>query len=113
MKVEPERMAEAAMAASELLKSLGNPHRLMILCQLIDGERPVGELAATLGIRDSTVSQHLALLRKDGLVQARREGQTIRYAIASPAVRRLLETLYAIFCAPVPMCAPAQPGPPH
>lgn len=97
------------MAASDLLKSLGNPHRLMILCQLIDGERPVGELAVALGIRDSTVSQHLALLRKDGLVQARREGQTIRYAIASPAARRLLETLYAIFCAPAPLCAPAQP----
>jgi DNA-binding transcriptional ArsR family regulator len=58
MKVEPERMAEAAMAASELLKSLGNPHRLMILCQLIDGERPVGELATTLR---QIVDRHLLL----------------------------------------------------
>jgi len=99
-------MAEAAVAASELLKSLGNPHRLMILCQLIDGERPVGELAAAIGVRDSTVSQHLALLRKDGLVQARREAQTIRYSIASPAALQLMQTLYSIFCAPAPLCAP-------
>ena len=101
-------MAEAAVAASDLLKSLGNPHRLMILCQLIDGERPVGELAAAIGVRDSTVSQHLALLRKDGLVQARREAQTIRYSIASPAALQLMQTLYSIFCAPTPLCAPTR-----
>ena len=101
-------MAEAAVAASELLKSLGNPHRLMILCQLIEGERPVGELAASIGVRDSTVSQHLALLRKDGLVQARREAQTIRYSIASSAALQLMQTLYSIYCAPEPFCAPAR-----
>ena len=70
-------MDAAAGQASELLKSLANRHRLLIVCQLIDGERSVGEMADFLGIRDSTVSQHLALLRKDGIVMARREGQTI------------------------------------
>ena len=61
-------MEAAADSASDLLKALANRHRLLIVCQLIDGERSVGDLAEFLGLRDSTVSQHLALLRKDGLV---------------------------------------------
>ena len=105
MKIQPEAMEAAADQASELLKSLANRHRLLILCQLVDGERSVGDLAAFLGARDSTVSQHLALLRKDGLVQTRREGQTIYYAIASGPAQRVLETLFAIYCAPTPICA--------
>ena len=68
----------------------------MILCQLIDGERSVGELAAFLGIRDSTVSQHLAILRRDDLVDARREGQTIWYSISSAPARELVEVLYRV-----------------
>lgn len=101
-------MSLAAEQASELLKSLANRHRLLIVCQLIEGERSVGDLAEFLGIRDSTVSQHLALLRKDGLVAARRDGQTIWYAIASTPARRVIETLYGIYCAPQPLC---EPGP--
>ena len=65
-----------------------------------DGERSVGELAEFLNLRDSTVSQHLALLRKDGLVSARREAQTIFYSIASEPAREVLKTLYQAFCAP-------------
>lgn len=105
-------MEAAADQASELLKSLANRHRLLILCQLVDGERSVGDLAEFLGARDSTVSQHLALLRKDGLVQARRAAQTIYYSIASGPAERVLETLFAIYCAPAPMCAdpPRRPG---
>ncbi len=97
-------MHAAADQASELLKSLANPHRLMILCQLLEGERSVGELAAFLDLRSSTVSQHLALLRRDGLVTARREAQTIYYGIASVPARRILETLFELFCAPEAMC---------
>ena len=93
-------MDAAAEQASELLKSLANRHRLLIVCQLIDGERSVGEMAEFLGIRDSTVSQHLALLRKDGVVSARREGQTIWYSISSGPARELLKTLYRIYCGP-------------
>lgn len=93
-------MAAKAEEAAELLKSLANRHRLLIVCQLIGGERSVGELAEFLGIRDSTVSQHLALLRKDGIVATRREGQTIYYAIGSAPARAILETLYGIYCAP-------------
>jgi DNA-binding transcriptional ArsR family regulator len=100
MKVDPAAMSKAADRASELLKSLANRSRLLILCQLLDGERSVGELVAFLGIRDTAVSQHLALLRKDGLVAARREGQTIRYAIASRPAEQILTTLAAIYCAP-------------
>ena len=99
-------MDAAAEQASELLKSLANRHRLLIVCQLIDGERSVGEMADFLGIRDSTVSQHLALLRKDGVVTARREGQTIWYSITSGPAREILKTLYRIYCGPQPMCEP-------
>src|SRR5215472_5856912 len=100
MKISAKTMRAAAERASELLKALANRHRLMIICQLIDGERSVGELATFLGLRDSTVSQHLALLRKDGLVSARRDAQTIRYSIASDPAREVLKILYQAFCAP-------------
>lgn len=100
MKVDLDLIAmeSAADRASDLLRALGNRHRLLILCRLTDGERSVGDLAAFLALRDSTVSQHLALMRRDGLVRARREGQTIWYSLASPAARRVLETLHDIFC---------------
>lgn len=99
-------MSVAAENAAELLKSLANRHRLLIVCQLIDRERSVGEMADFLGIRDSTVSQHLALLRKDGIVAARREGQTIWYSIASAPAREVLAALYRVFCDPNPVCSP-------
>jgi DNA-binding transcriptional ArsR family regulator len=100
MKMNVDAMAAAADSASGLLKSLANRHRLLIVCQLIDGERSVGDLAELLGLRDSTVSQHLALLRKDGLVSARRDAQTIYYSIASDAAREVLGALYRVYCAP-------------
>jgi DNA-binding transcriptional ArsR family regulator len=106
MKVDIETMRNAAGEASDLLKALANPHRLMIVCQLIEGPRSVGQLAEFLGIRDSTVSQHLALLRRDALLSATRDGQTIWYAISSPQAKALLETLYQLYCAPAPLCAP-------
>ena len=100
MKIDSDSMTAAAESASELLKSLANRHRLLIVCQLITRERSVGELAQLVGIRDSTVSQHLALLRKDGIVSARRDAQTIWYSIASAPGRAVLETLYGVYCAP-------------
>lgn len=100
MNLQAAAMTAAAEKASDLLKSLANRHRLLIVCQLVAGERTVGEIVAFLGIRDSTVSQHLALLRKDGVVAARRDGQTIRYAIANPTARAVIETLYQAYCAP-------------
>ncbi len=99
MKVNPDSMQDAADDASELLKALANRHRLLILCQLIDGERSVGQLAEFLGIRDSTVSQHLALLRRDRIIAGRRDGQTIWYRIESEPARNVITALYGSFCA--------------
>lgn len=99
MKVDPDSMQDAADDASELLKALANRHRLLILCQLIDGERSVGQLAEFLGIRDSTVSQHLALLRRDRIIAGRRDGQTIWYRIESEPARNVISALYGSFCA--------------
>ena len=104
MKIQIVDMLVAADEATALLKALANRHRLIILCQLIEQERSVGELAALLEIRNSTVSQHLALLRKDGLVTARRDGQTIWYSIDSPQAREMVRTLYRIYCAPAAAC---------
>jgi ArsR family transcriptional regulator, virulence genes transcriptional regulator len=109
MNMNIEAMEVAADQASDLLKALANRHRLMIICQLIDAERSVGDLAAFLGIRESTVSQHLALLRKDGLVDTRRDGQTIWYRISSGPAREVVKTLYRIYCAPMPACRPKSP----
>ena len=106
MKIKAADMLAAADEASALLKALANRHRLIIVCQLTEQERSVGELAALLKIRDSTVSQHLALLRKDGLVTARRDGQTIWYSIGSPQARELVRTLYRVYCAPTSACTP-------
>lgn len=91
-------MTVASDAASALLKTLGHRHRLLLLCLLVERERPVGELAASLGLRESSVSQHLALLRRDGVVRGRREGQTIWYSIASEPARRVLETIHGYYC---------------
>lgn len=98
-KIDPEAMLAAADEASELLKSLGNRHRLLIMCELAEGEKSVGQLAEFLGIRDSTVSQHLALLRRDKLVAGRRDGQTIWYRIESPIAMELMDVLYRNLCA--------------
>lgn len=104
--VDLNTMRTAAEGASELLKSLANRHRLLILCQLVEGERSVGELAAFLDIRDTAASQHLALLRKDRLVMARRDGQTIWYSIAETPAREILATLFRIYCRPGRLCQP-------
>jgi DNA-binding transcriptional ArsR family regulator len=104
MKIQGNEMLSAADEASGLLKVLANRHRLVIICQLIEKERSVGELAALLNIRDSTVSQHLALLRRERLVEARRDGQTIWYSIGSAPLREVVRTLYRIYCAPAPFC---------
>lgn len=94
-----DEMDRSANAAAQLLKALASPVRLKILCQLVDGEKAVGQLAELLQARDALVSQHLALLRKDGLVRTRREAQTIWYSIASPAAERIIRTLYELYCA--------------
>lgn len=97
--IDSATMRAAADEASELMKALGNRHRLLILCHLTQGERSVGELAEFLGLRDSTVSQHLSMLRRDRIISGRREGQTVWYRIESEAARRVVAVLYDCFCA--------------
>lgn len=105
MKIDPEVMKNGADMASELLKSLSNRYRLLILCRLVDGEHSVGQIAEFLGIRDSTVSQHLSLLRRDKIIAGRRDGQTIWYRIESEPARAIIATLYENFCSK-DECAP-------
>lgn len=90
-----------ADAAGQLLKALANPDRLLLLCQLSQGERNVSELEALLGILQPTLSQQLAVLRREGLVETRREGKQIFYRISSPAALAVINTLYQQFCAGV------------
>jgi DNA-binding transcriptional ArsR family regulator len=97
--IEINAMQEAATRASRLLAAMANDKRLMILCRLVDGERSVGELTELLETRQSTISQHLALLKRDGFVESRREGQSQYYTLAGDEARRILETLYDLYCA--------------
>lgn len=92
------RLRANADAASQLLKVLANPDRLLLLCQLAEGERNVGELQDALGIVQPTLSQQLGVLRREGLVATRRDGKQIHYRIASPAALALIHTLYRQFC---------------
>ena len=90
----------SATRAAALLRLLGNERRLMILCQLANGELPVGRIQPRVGLSQSALSQHLALLRDDGIVATRREGQSIYYRIADPAAVRIIATLAELFCTP-------------
>lgn len=91
-------MEESADKVSDLMKVLSNKNRLMILCQLAEGEKSVGELVELLGARGPAMSQQLALLRKDGLVKTRRDGQTIYYSLARDDVSKLMAFLYDTYC---------------
>jgi DNA-binding transcriptional ArsR family regulator len=97
-RVDVGRMAGRAREASDFLKALAHESRLLILCDLLRGERSVGELEALLSRRQSTVSQQLARLRLEGLVSARRDGKTIYYSIASDKTRSIVAALYHSFC---------------
>jgi DNA-binding transcriptional ArsR family regulator len=96
--MDSDQLQRRAHEASELLKALGNTHRLMILCQLLEGEKSVGEMVRLIGLSQSALSQHLARLRRDRLVTTRRSAQTIYYAIAGAEARALLETLHQLYC---------------
>jgi ArsR family transcriptional regulator len=89
-----------AADAAKLLRALANERRLIVLCQLGDRERSVGELQPLVGLSQSALSQHLAVLREEGIVATRRDGQTIWYRVADPAAVRVVATLAEIFCPP-------------
>lgn len=96
--LNPQMFESKADDAAALLKAMSNPHRLIILCRLGASEASVGELQVDSGLSQSALSQHLAVLRQKGLVETRREAQTIYYTLADPAVRQIIETLMKIFC---------------
>ena len=95
---EIRKMEEAADRASRMMKTLGHPGRLMLLCNLAEGERSVGDLATELGISQSSLSQHLMRMRSEGLVEARRESQTVYYRLADGEAQEVINALYRIFC---------------
>lgn len=103
--IDAETMRSHAGEAARLLKTLGNEKRLMVLCLLVGGEQSVGELNARLALSQSALSQHLAVLREDGMVTTRRDAQTIFYSLAEGPAQRIIETLHGIYCAAeAPLC---------
>lgn len=78
---------------------MANARRLMVLCHLLEGERKVGELAASVGLSQSALSQHLARMRAQGLVEARRAGQAVYYRLAGNEVACVLAALNGLYCA--------------
>jgi DNA-binding transcriptional ArsR family regulator len=103
--IDVNAMESQANKATALLRSMCNETRLLLLCQLIDCERSVGELTALVSLPQSTVSQHLGILRRESLVKVRREAQTLNYSLAGNEARAILETLQALYCEPQSMDA--------
>ena len=96
--IDIDQLRDNADAAGQLLKALGNPDRLLLLCQLVGGEMNVGELEERLEIVQPTLSQQLGVLRREGLVETRRDGRQIYYSISSPQALAVIQTLYQLFC---------------
>ena len=99
-KLDMQTMQSAATNASRLLKALANPDRLLLLCQLTQGEHCVSEMEALVGVLQPTLSQQLGVLRQQGLVTTRRKGKQIFYSIASQEALAVMQVLYQQFCAP-------------
>jgi len=96
--MSPEEMREHACDAARLMKALAHETRLMVLCTLSEGELSVGQLNEAVGMSQSALSQHLSVLRRDGLVDTRRESQTIYYSLAEGPANRIIHTLHDIYC---------------
>lgn len=96
--LSPEQLQQNAVQAAALLRALANPGRLALLCQMVEGECCVSELERATGIVQPTLSQQLGVLRREGLVQTRREGTRIYYRLEDPAVMAVLSALHGIFC---------------
>ena len=95
-----DRLLASARHAAEFLKALSHEARLVILCLLADGEKSVTELEQTLNLRQPAVSQQLARLRADNLVETRRDGKNVYYSLARPEVREVISALHRAFCQP-------------
>ena len=93
-----EAMLAHAEEAATMLRALSHGARLKVLCELVGGERSAGELVKAAGLSQSALSQHLAKLREEGIVETRRDGQTIHYRLADPAIARILTVLHELYC---------------
>ena len=89
---------DSAAHAVELLKAMANEWRLMILCQLAEGEKTVSELQEALGLSQSALSQHLAVLRRERIVSARKHAQSVSYSLAGTDAPKVMQTLHEVFC---------------
>jgi len=95
---DSETLGRAADQAVGTLKLLANVERMLLLCQLSQGEMCVSDLEAQLGIRQPTLSQQLGVLRNEGVVSTRREGKNIFYSVADSDVLEILAVLYRLYC---------------
>ena len=96
--MNPDEMRQHASDAARLLRALANEQRLLLLCLLVEGERSVSELNTHVNLSQPALSQHLAVLRAEGLVKTRREAQTIYYLLVHGPAKRIIETLHGIYC---------------
>ena len=99
-------MREHAAEAAGLMNALGNESRLMILCLLAEGEQSVSDLNETIALSQSALSQQLARLRRQGLVQTRREAQTIYYSLSDGPAQKVINLLHDIYCGSEKICDP-------
>lgn len=96
--IDLKQMQQSAESASQFLRSLANRDRLMLLCHLTKGEACVSDLEAQSGIHQPSLSQQLGVLRREGLIEPRKQGKRVYYHIASDNVQAMLEQLYTMFC---------------
>jgi len=95
---ELSELHDMASHAVELLKAMANEWRLMILCQLSEGEKTVSELQEILGLSQSALSQHLAVLRRERIVRSRKEAQSVSYSLSGDDATKVMNTLHEVFC---------------
>ena len=95
---ELTELHDMAAHAVELLKAMANEWRLMILCQLSEGEKTVSELQDVLGLSQSALSQHLAVLRRERIVRSRKEAQSVSYSLSGDDATKVMQTLHEVFC---------------
>ena len=100
--IDPDALRDNAAQASQLLKALSHPDRLMLLCRLAEGERSVSELEPLVEVYQPSLSQQLGILRREGLVSSRREGKQMFYQVANPYALAVLNVLYQRFCGDTP-----------
>ena len=100
--IDPDALRDNAAQASQLLKALSHPDRLMLLCRLAEGERSVSELEPLVEVYQPSLSQQLGILRREGLVSSRREGKQMFYQVANPDALAVLNVLYERFCGDTP-----------